>query len=88
MFVTHYFYKLLCKCIQSFWEHILLSASKITKACYLPLGQSNNGGDHHCMHSDINFFSIVITLYLVLGIPKYNSASESFVQLNIKSFGE
>ena len=29
-----------------------------------------------------------ISLRRLLGIPKYNSASEMFVQLNIKSFGE
>ena len=28
------------------------------------------------------------SLRKLLGIPKYNSASERFVQLNIKSFGE
>ena len=28
------------------------------------------------------------SLRRLLGIPKYNSASEMFVQLNIKSFGE
>ena len=29
-----------------------------------------------------------ISLRRLFGIPKYNSASEMFVQLNIKSFGE
>ena len=29
-----------------------------------------------------------ISLCRLFGIPKYNSASEMFVQLNIKSFGE
>ena len=28
------------------------------------------------------------SLHRLLGIPKYNSASEMFVQLNIKSFGQ
>ena len=39
-------------------------------------------------YANINILFYFICLRILLGIPKHNSASGMFVQLNIKSFGE